>query len=210
MHYTKTIRSAVRRKWHTPELKEWWYTKLSSARRRKVAKLFALQNGKCVFCNEDTWLCEETRGDLPKRKFATLEHVKPQSKGGTDSMKNLAMSCHACNHLRGDMCFNKFMTLRQSPEKWSNFCKMKRRVKQDKVKKTKEADLPKIMAVVYRLAVLFYCQPKYNEAASAIIDSIQARRERLNEKRRKALEHDPVNPGDILVDTPATNVMLAA
>ena len=36
-----------------------------------------------------------------KEKNATLEHILPTSKGGTDDMENLAISHYQCNQRRG-------------------------------------------------------------------------------------------------------------
>lgn len=33
---------------------------------------------------------------------ATLDHVIPKSRGGTDAPSNLALACHACNNAKGD------------------------------------------------------------------------------------------------------------
>lgn len=33
----------------------------------------------------------------------TLDHIQPQSKGGTDSLNNLALSCHRCNERRSNV-----------------------------------------------------------------------------------------------------------
>ncbi len=38
---------------------------------------------------------------VPRDK-ATLEHIKPLSKGGTDQMSNLAISHYVCNQRRGN------------------------------------------------------------------------------------------------------------
>ncbi|ARB11536.1 HNH endonuclease [Pectobacterium phage vB_PatM_CB7] len=39
---------------------------------------------------------------ITKESFATLEHIIPVSKGGTDNMDNLALSHQKCNQLRGN------------------------------------------------------------------------------------------------------------
>lgn len=45
---------------------------------------------------------------------ATIEHVKPLSLGGGWGMKNLALSCHACNQERGVIEFEAFRAMKRS------------------------------------------------------------------------------------------------
>ena len=52
--------------------------------------LFGRQEGRC--------LCGER---FPFRNF-TMDHVIPQSRGGTDHVSNLMLLCGACNSLKGD------------------------------------------------------------------------------------------------------------
>ncbi|WP_414488391.1 HNH endonuclease [Stenotrophomonas maltophilia] len=55
-------------------------------------------------------LCKRNSGSCPcfvcgrhvKAQHATLEHILPVSKGGTDDMSNLAISHNACNARRGN------------------------------------------------------------------------------------------------------------
>jgi len=53
----------------------------------------AKQNNGSVPC----FVC----GKHVKIEDATLEHIKPQSKGGTDEMNNLAISHFRCNQKKG-------------------------------------------------------------------------------------------------------------
>jgi len=64
------------------------------------------QNNKCCFCgNTLTWDMKK----IPLAKTcATLEHVRPKSKGGHDHMRNLKVSCLGCNERRGDLPFGEF------------------------------------------------------------------------------------------------------
>lgn len=64
--------------------------------------LWIRQTGRC-------WIC----GELMARKamknadgshdgrHATIDHLIPQARGGTDDIRNLALACYACNCLRG-------------------------------------------------------------------------------------------------------------
>ncbi len=52
--------------------------------------LFGLQEGLCAGCNIH----------FPFRNM-TIDHVVPQSKGGTDHIENLQLLCNACNSMKG-------------------------------------------------------------------------------------------------------------
>ena len=63
--------------------------KLPSYRTHKH-QLFGKQEGRCGGCREA----------FPFRNF-TIDHVVPQSKGGTDHFDNLQLLCGACNSTKG-------------------------------------------------------------------------------------------------------------
>lgn len=54
-------------------------------------KLFK-QSNRCVYCN-----CILTLDT------ATIDHIKPRSKGGTDHPTNLILACKKCNVAKGNM-----------------------------------------------------------------------------------------------------------
>lgn len=47
------------------------------------------------------WWC---RRDVPSKQL-TLDHIKPKSKGGSDSLENLRLACRKCNLKRGNSLF---------------------------------------------------------------------------------------------------------
>jgi 5-methylcytosine-specific restriction endonuclease McrA len=51
--------------------------------------------GKCFYCGR--------RFFIPSSgvTFATIEHIRPRSRGGTNDLKNLALACVNCNNEKG-------------------------------------------------------------------------------------------------------------
>ena len=64
--------------------------KLPQAQTHKHA-LYGQQEGRCAGCHYF----------LPFRNL-TIDHIQPQSKGGTDQRENLQLLCGACNSVKGD------------------------------------------------------------------------------------------------------------
>jgi 5-methylcytosine-specific restriction endonuclease McrA len=62
----------------------------SKAMRRRRDTLLRERN-KCHYC-----------GRKLNKKTATLDHVKPRSKGGKDGYANLVLACEPCNKEKGD------------------------------------------------------------------------------------------------------------
>lgn len=64
--------------------------------------LWVRQNGRC-------WICGEMMAKNPMKnrdgshdgRHATIDHLIPQSQGGSDNVNNLALACYTCNCLRG-------------------------------------------------------------------------------------------------------------
>ena len=53
--------------------------------------------GKCIHCNSKLVVADDGRS----LGEATLEHVWPQTQGGTDEVTNLAVACARCNREKG-------------------------------------------------------------------------------------------------------------
>jgi hypothetical protein len=72
-------------------------------------RLAEAQNWHCCWCG-----CDAThlRG---KSNSATVEHIIPRSKGGSDDMENLAMACERCNTRRGVTDIDVFMSGKGNP-----------------------------------------------------------------------------------------------
>lgn len=51
--------------------------------------------GKCLHCNASFFV------SLDGETEATIEHIKPQSAGGSNDLMNLALACVSCNNEKG-------------------------------------------------------------------------------------------------------------
>ncbi len=63
---------------------------------------------KCFWCKQDT------REELGYQNTATIEHLTPKSKKGTNDPSNLYSACHRCNQARGNMNGYKFRLIAQA------------------------------------------------------------------------------------------------
>jgi hypothetical protein len=94
----------------------------SRKRRKILTALSEAQNHRCAYCGCETWLYKDkenshirhacnTKRDFNLRQ-ATVEHITPQSLGGSDKMENLVMACVGCNSIRSSMDAFYFYSLR--------------------------------------------------------------------------------------------------
>jgi len=59
------------------------------------AVLFARDNHTCQYCGRH-------KRELKRKEHLTREHVKPVSKGGTDTWDNVTTACSTCNHRKSN------------------------------------------------------------------------------------------------------------
>ena len=59
------------------------------------------RQSKHVLFGQQEELCAGCKEMFPFRNF-TIDHMVPQSRGGTDHVGNLQLLCGACNSLKGD------------------------------------------------------------------------------------------------------------
>lgn len=66
--------------------------------------LYKKQNGLCYICGRKTTL---DKGDTSKDTYATIDHIVPLSKGGTNDIENMAI---ACNNLKSSFKYSKALS----------------------------------------------------------------------------------------------------
>jgi 5-methylcytosine-specific restriction endonuclease McrA len=64
--------------------------------RERLAVIFVLFEGTCVYCSEHVRI-PLRRETYRNPKMAVLDHRIPVSGGGSDMIENLVLSCHQCN-----------------------------------------------------------------------------------------------------------------
>ena len=62
--------------------------------------LYERANGKCYICGRQMVLNDDT--EKLNELEATIDHVVPLSKGGTNDISNCAVCCSRCNRIKGD------------------------------------------------------------------------------------------------------------
>lgn len=81
---------------------------MNTGLRRSLRNRLASRDGMlCHYCDGEM---EMPEGCINGGLFATLEHIVPQSYGGSDDMTNLVLACADCNNARGndlDFCWCK-------------------------------------------------------------------------------------------------------
>lgn len=72
---------------------------MNSAKRRKLKeKVYALRGEVCFYCQRA----------LPRSEL-TIDHFRPASKGGKNSLANLVPACGSCNQRKADKLPQKFL-----------------------------------------------------------------------------------------------------
>lgn len=193
--YREKIRKGLRKKFGDAEglegaelealnkKKEIWHLKHTAVRRRKVEILWK-RDGRCVFCNISTSL--EKRETGSGRNMATIDHILPQSMGGTDHLSNMVIACKACNSARGIMDFFEFANLRWSKSEKTFTMLMRHLRKKRQSQKLQAAKLAKKHETIWKLALLLYLHPEWNETVEAAKEEARAIAERKRERNRKA------------------------
>jgi len=138
---------------------------------------------------------------MNKKRVATAEHVIPLSKGGTDHLTNLVMACSACNSLRGDMKFSRFIRLRQSPERWSAFAATILKERQGRQAKAKAKRAHKGVEMMWKIATLLIYCPEARPIVKEVHEEFIRRRKVIDDRIAARKANSLVDESDILVDS---------
>jgi hypothetical protein len=112
-------------------------------------------------------------------------------------MSNVVMTCSGCNNLRGEMKFNKFLKLRQNPEAWRIYCKMKAAKLKERKVKTDEKKVTKRELLTWKIAVLLYVKPEWKSAVDEVLAEIARRDQVRRDNWEKKVRNSPVDLVDV-------------
>ncbi len=71
---------------------------MTCAQKRKLrARLFEKQRRRCFYCGIHLALTHDMPGE-----YATLDHIKPRSLGGSNKQDNFVLACEPCNRTKGN------------------------------------------------------------------------------------------------------------
>jgi 5-methylcytosine-specific restriction endonuclease McrA len=75
--------------------------------KRPLMQALAQEEGRwCHYCRDDlNWPWEQEVFD---HTTASIDHVVPRSKGGTDDFDNLVLACPSCNSSKGTRDYDEF------------------------------------------------------------------------------------------------------
>lgn len=113
--------------------------------RKKLVFLSGSQNHRCCYCGYKTWhpdIVDYVKINRSHQTRATLEHLLPDSQGGTFNLANLAMACGECNNARGVLPLEEFMqSIYAAPPKPNNGVKkaVLKKTKDQRIKEEKSA-----------------------------------------------------------------------
>ena len=75
-----------------------------------------MKNGiKCCYCQK--LLKYKSQTCYPWKDVGSIDHMKPQHEGGSNTLDNLVLSCHQCNIVKGTMNTDTFLEMFTSYDK---------------------------------------------------------------------------------------------
>ena len=76
-------------------------TRTDIPRRTDIDAPIPYRQNKHVLYGQQEGLCAGCKGDFPFKLYE-MDHMVPQSRGGSDHLDNLQLLCSHCNRLKGD------------------------------------------------------------------------------------------------------------
>lgn len=74
------------------------------------ARVFAMTNGKCFYCNHDLVMMRtELVGEKTSHRLFHLDHIVPVTCGGPDHESNFVPACEPCNISKGNKSYIEFI-----------------------------------------------------------------------------------------------------
>ena len=145
-----------------------WYEKYNKVKKKRKRNLIESQNYKCDVCGEEL-ICDTEKNSRKNSRLATIEHVVPVCKGGTDSPSNWTITCNSCNNTRGNMDYEYFK---------ENYKTIKRkriehklaRMKSKQAGELSEKDIKRKQAISYGLCLLFMYNHKIKDFFQTFVD----------------------------------------
>jgi 5-methylcytosine-specific restriction endonuclease McrA len=61
-------------------------------------RLWREQGQECAYCKKKV-----------RRKNATIDHIVPRARGGTNAVTNKVVTCRACNESKGDLLLSEWV-----------------------------------------------------------------------------------------------------
>lgn len=94
---------------------------MSIRSRKEIPKIMNRDGTACYLCGLELvdlrlppWNNPKEKTPKPKYwpdNWPTLDHVVPESQGGTDGMYNLRAACHTCNNAKADLSVEEFFEM---------------------------------------------------------------------------------------------------
>lgn len=76
----------------------------------QVKRIVARDGTRCHYCGVELLF----EGDFNAPRFRSVDHIKPQARGGKSLLENLVLSCRICNSSKGVKSYEEFILKRQT------------------------------------------------------------------------------------------------